>query len=257
VAVRSFHEYRCKRVPVLGPSGAGKSTLLRTLSGELQPDAGEVRLAGAPLQRWTPRERARLRALLPQDSNVCFAFRALDVTLLGRFPHHDGFPAARDERIALQALAKLDATHLAHRIYLSLSGGERARVQLARTLAQLWEPWRGNPRCMLLDEPIASLDVLHQHQTFTLIRALATAEGIAVVAGMHDLNLALQYADRVTLLSRGTVYASGYTREVITPAALRDCFGLEAKLVQPWEASHPLVLPMMDTAPACAAMREA
>lgn len=110
---------------------------------------------------------------------------------------------------------------------------------------------------MLLDEPIASLDVLHQHQTFTLIRALAAAEGIAVVAVMHDLNLALQYADRVTLLSRGAVYASGYTREVITPAALRDCFGLEAKLVQPCEASHPLVLPMMDTAPACAAMLEA
>jgi iron complex transport system ATP-binding protein len=227
---------------------------LRTLSGELQPDAGEVRLAGVPLQRWTPRERARLRALLPQESSVCFGFTALEVTLLGRFPHHDGFPGARDERIALQALTKLDAMHLAHRVYLSLSGGERARVQLARTLAQIWEPWRGNPRCLLLDEPIASLDVVHQHQTLALVRALAMAEGVAVVAVLHDLNLALQYADRVTLLSRGAMYASGHTREVITPAALRECFGLEARLVQPQEASHPLVLPMVEAAPACSPM---
>lgn len=236
---------------LLGANGAGKSTLLRTLSGELQPDAGEVRLAGAPLQQWTPRERARLRALLPQESTVCFAFTALEVTLLGRFPHHDGFPAVRDERIALQALTRLDAAHLAHRVYLSLSGGERARVQLARTLAQIWEPWRANPRCMLLDEPIASLDVVHQHQTLALVRALATAEGVAVVAVLHDLNLALQYADRVTLLSRGAMYGSGHPREVITPAALRECFGLEARVVQPREASHPLVLPMVDAAPAC------
>jgi iron complex transport system ATP-binding protein len=244
----SLQAHRGELYGLLGPNGAGKSTLLRALSGELEPDAGEVRLAGAPLQRWTPRERARLRALA-QENSVCFALTALDMTLLGRFPHHDGFPVARDERIALQALAKLDATHLAHRRYLSLSGGERARVQLARILAQLWEPWRGNPRCILLDEPIATLDLLHQHQTLALIRALAATEGMAVVAVLHDLNLVLQYADRVTLLSRGAVYASGRTREVITPAALRGCFGLAAKLVQPCEAAHPLVLPMVDTAP--------
>jgi iron complex transport system ATP-binding protein len=231
---------------LLGANGAGKSTLLRTLSGELQPDAGEVRLAGAPLQQWTPRERARLRALLPQESSVCFGFTALEVTLLGRFPHHDGFPGTRDERIAVQALTRVDAGHLAHRVYLSLSGGERARVQLARTLAQIWEPWRANPRCMLLDEPIASLDVVHQHQTLAMVRALAGAEGVAVIAVLHDLNLALQYADRVTLLAGGAVHASGLTREVITAAALRECFGLEARLVQPPEASHPLVLPLMD-----------
>lgn len=235
---------------LLGPNGAGKSTLLRTLSGELLPDAGEVHLAGASLQRWTPRERARLRALLPQENTVCFGFTALEVTLLGRFPHHDGFPGRRDERIVMQALSRVDAAHLVHRVYPSLSGGERARVQLARTLAQIWEPWQGHPRCMLLDEPIASLDVVHQHQTLGLIRALARGEGIAVIAVLHDLNLAVQYADRVTLLNGGAVHASGPTREVVTPAALRECFGLEARLVQPPEASHPLVLPLMDALPA-------
>jgi iron complex transport system ATP-binding protein len=230
---------------LLGANRAGKSTLLRTLSGELQPDAGKVRLAGAPLQQWTPRERARLRALLPQESTVCFGFSTLEVTLLGRFPHHDGFPGARDESIALQALTRVDAVHLAHRAYLSLSSGERARVQLARTLAQIWEPWRANPRCMLLDEPIASLDVVHQHQTLAMVRGVAKAEGVAVIVVLHDLNLALQYADRVTLLSGGAVHASGLTREVITAAALRECFGLEARLV-PLGASHPLVLPLVN-----------
>jgi iron complex transport system ATP-binding protein len=229
---------------LLGANGAGKSTLLRTLSGELRPDGGEVRLAGEPLGRWSPRERARLRALLPQETAVCFAFTALEVTLLGRFPHHDGVPGARDERIALQALARVDAAHLAHRVYASLSGGERARVQLARTLAQIWEPWRGRPRCMLLDEPLASLDLVHQHCTLRMVRAMALADGIAVVAVLHDLNLALQYADRVTLLLDGAVHASGRTREVITAPVLRACFGLEARLVQPQEASHPLVLPL-------------
>jgi iron complex transport system ATP-binding protein len=99
---------------------------------------------------------------------------------------------------------------------------------------------------MLLDEPIASLDVVHQHQTLALVRALARVEGVAVIAVLHDLNLAVQYAERATLLSGGAVHASGPTREVITPTALRECFGLEARLVQPPEASHPLILPLMD-----------
>lgn len=228
---------------VLGANGAGKTTLLRVLSGALEPWQGSVTLAGRPLAAWSAREQARLRALLPQDSQLGFAFTALEVVLLGRFPHHGGRSGAHDERIAMEALARTDAAHLAHRIHLSLSGGERARVQLARVLAQVWEPWQDRTRCLLLDEPIAALDIAHQHATLALARELAAGEGMCVLAVLHDLNLALQYADVVTLLRAGRVHACGRPGEVISRSALRDCFGLEAEIVQPGEAAHALVLP--------------
>jgi iron complex transport system ATP-binding protein len=223
---------------VLGANGAGKTTLLRVLSGALKPWQGSVTLAGRPLAAWAPREQARLRALLPQDSQLGFAFSALEVVLLGRFPHHGGRSGPHDERIAMAALAR--------------TGGERARVQLARVLAQVWEPWQGRTRCLLLDEPIAALDIAHQHATLALARELAAGEGMCVVAVLHDLNLALQYADVVTLLHAGRVHACGRPSEVISRSALRDCFGLEAELVQPAQAAHALVLPRARTALAAA-----
>jgi iron complex transport system ATP-binding protein len=237
---------------VLGANGAGKSTLVRVLSGGLAPAAGEVRLAGTPLAHWRPRERARLRALLPQESQLCFAFTAIEVVLLGRYPHHDGRPGARDERIAAEALARVDALHLAARVFPSLSGGERARVQLARALAQVWEPWKAHPRCLLLDEPIASLDIVHQHLTLDLVRTLAACEGFAVLVVLHDLNLALQYADRVTLLRAGRVHSQGRPAEAVTRESLRECFGLDALLVQPAPGRQVLVLARGGTTDAAA-----
>ena len=227
---------------VLGANGAGKSTLLRVLGGTLKPSAGTVVLAGRPLAHWSARDQARLRAILPQETQLCFGFTALEVVLLGRYPHHGGRAGARDERIALACLEQVDAVHLAQRVHLSLSGGERARVQLARALAQVWEPWQTHPRALLLDEPIAALDIVHQHLTLQRASELAGREGIGVVAVLHDLNLALQYADVTTLLCGGRVFAHGLPVDVITPAALRECFGLDARVIEQPGGDQRMVL---------------
>jgi ABC-type hemin transport system ATPase subunit len=154
---------------LIGPNGAGKSTLLKAVAGELTPTTGVVELEQKPLAAWSLQERARRRAVLPQHSMLDFPFTVLEVVLLGRSPHGGG-ASVHDHYIARQALAAVEAAHLEQRLYPTLSGGERQRVQLARVLAQIWEPLPdGTARYLLLDEPTASLDLAHQHATLAWI----------------------------------------------------------------------------------------
>ncbi|MFO1364824.1 MAG: heme ABC transporter ATP-binding protein [Burkholderiales bacterium] len=229
-------------VALLGENGAGKSTLLKTLAGDLVPRAGSVTMNGRPLRDWRLRERARLRAVLPQSAALAFGFSALETVLLGRHPHSDGVARAHDVEIARAALEQLDAAHLAGRLVTTLSGGELARVQLARVLAQLWPAERSTARYLLLDEPVASLDPAHQHLTLRVARSCAHEDGAGVLAVLHDINLAAQYADRVVLLKQGRVLAEGPPEAVFTPQALGDCFNVEATVVAHPRFSRPLVV---------------
>ena len=187
---------------VLGPNGAGKSTLLSVLSGQRRPDAGEVLLDGRALTRLRTDDLALRRAVMPQESAVAFDFTAREVVALGRFPHRLR-PHPEEESVIDQAMALTGVVALAARVHNTLSGGEKARVHLARVLVQLWfaRP-DGAARWLLLDEPTAALDLAHQHAAMRLLRARA-AEGLGVVAVLHDLNLALRYADEVVLVRAG------------------------------------------------------
>jgi iron complex transport system ATP-binding protein len=226
---------------LIGPNGAGKSTLLRVLSGEIAPSGGEVKMAGRPLQAWTAKERARMRAVLAQDTVLTFPFTAFEVALMGRFPFNGGHATRRDRDIALETLRYVDVAHLATRLYPTLSGGERQRVQLARVLAQLWEPQAG-PRYLLLDEPTSSLDLAHQHQALRGARRFAQDHGVAVLAVLHDLNLAAQFANRVALLSRGRLAACDTPRAVLTEARLAECFDVQAVILPHPRLNAPLVV---------------
>ncbi len=226
---------------VMGENGAGKSTLLRAMAGEIVPDVGEVRLAGRRLAAWKPREIARRRAVLPQDSSVAFPFTAFEVALLGRAPHDGGRPGARDRAIAHDALAATDAAHLEHRLYPTLSGGERARVMLARVLAQLAEP-ADTGRALLLDEPVAALDIAHQHLALRIAGEAAHREGMGVIAVLHDLNLAARYADRVFLMKAGRLVAAGPPDAVLTEARMSECFSMNLLTVRHPACSHALVV---------------
>ncbi|MDL1862926.1 heme ABC transporter ATP-binding protein [Betaproteobacteria bacterium PRO7] len=222
-------------VAVLGENGAGKTTLLRALAGEsLAPlrAGGRVELAGRPIDAWPPRERARLRAVLPQHAELSFAFTAQEVALLGRYPH--GATAA-DRAIALQALQLADAAHLAEREVAALSGGERARVLLAAVFAQLWETEADHARFLLLDEPTAALDLAHQHHLLATARQFAAQRGLGVLAILHDLNLAAQYADRVLVLRDGRLLAQGAPRDVLSPQLIAEAFAVAASVL-----AHPL-----------------
>ena len=222
---------------VLGPNGAGKSTLLAALGGELAPATGRVLLDGRELTGWPGRARAQRLAVLPQSSTLSFAFRVEEVVALGRLPHASGWQ--RDAQIVEAALAAADALHLRGRSYLALSGGERQRVHLARVLAQLWPGAAG--QVLLLDEPTAMLDPLHQHTILQAVQALA-AQGVAVLAVLHDFNLAARYCDRLLLLGGGRAQAVGTPDEVLQVAPLKAVFGLEVLVQRHPERGHPLII---------------
>lgn len=208
-------------VGLLGPNGAGKSTLVRVISGVHRRYGGSVRIAGAEVAELPPRERARRVAVVPQEPRFDFPFRALDIVLMGRHPHlaELAFEAPADLELARRALARAGALDLAGRPIDRLSAGERQRVVFARALAQA-------APLLLLDEAASFLDLRHQVELFDRVRELA-GEGTAVVAVLHDLNLAAEYCDRVVLLRRGRVIAQGETGQALTYAHLKEVFETE------------------------------
>lgn len=230
-------------VVLAGANGAGKTSLLRAFAGDLAARSGHVRLNGKPLYLWPLADRARLRAVLPQDGNVAFGFTALETVLFGRYPHSRGMPGAHDTGIARAALAEVDAAAYEAREVHTLSGGERSRVMLARALAQIWESDAAGPRYLLLDEPVANLDVCHQHLALSLARRWTRERGVGVLAVLHDLNLAAQYADRLAVMKAGRLAAEGAPGKVLTESLVEDCFAMRAIVMRHPRFSFPLVLP--------------
>lgn len=208
---------------VVGPNGAGKSTLLKMLVGDLTPSAGTIVLDEFPLSYWTALEQAKRRAVLPQESSLSFPFSVFEVTLMGRNPHSSGRTTADDKRISKAALERTGSFDMASREYPTLSGGEKQRVQLARVLSQIWEVPESGNRYLFLDEPTNNLDLAHQHHSLNVAKQFAR-EGTGVLAVLHDLNLAAQYADRVLILCRGGVVALGTPEKVLTTDTLCTTF---------------------------------
>ncbi|HEX8384971.1 MAG TPA: heme ABC transporter ATP-binding protein [Rubricoccaceae bacterium] len=229
---------------VVGPNGAGKTTALRLLAGERAPTGGHVRLDGRPLSETPADALALRRAVLPQESGLAFGFTALDVVLLGRTPHRT--TRRTDLAAAGRAMEEAGVDHLADRRYPTLSGGERQRVHLARTLAQLDGP-AGEGRYLLLDEPTSALDLGHQHSVLRTARRQA-AGGTGVLAVLHDLNLAAQYADRIAVLAAGRLVAVGRPEAVLTPTVVRCAFGITVVVTAHPCAACPLVVPVPDDA---------
>jgi iron complex transport system ATP-binding protein len=204
---------------VLGANGAGKSSLLRAAAGLIPASVGRMVLDGADVATMPARERACAIGYLPQDSAVHWNMRARDVVALGRLPHRGGDGEARVDA----ALAATRTGALADRAVRTLSGGERARVLLARVLA-------GEPRWLLADEPLASLDPLHQLDTLALLRD-AAATGMGVVVVLHDLTQAAAVADDVLLLKDGAVLAQGPIDAVLTAEHLADGYGVTVAML--------------------------
>jgi iron complex transport system ATP-binding protein len=214
---------------IVGPNGAGKTTLLRLLAGELEPTGGEMRVLGRPVGSWRPRDLARIRAVMPQQTVLQFAFTAEEVVAMGRSPYRD------DSRAPVsRAMAATETADLAPRSFPTLSGGEQSRVTLARVLAQ-------EPEILLLDEPTASLDVRHQELAMRLARGLAD-RGKAVVAVLHDLNAAAAYADEIAVLKDGRLAAIGPPWRVLTEDLLHDVFEHRVRVVPHPACDCPLVV---------------
>ncbi|MCU0931062.1 MAG: heme ABC transporter ATP-binding protein [Serpentinimonas sp.] len=238
---------------ILGPNGAGKSTLLGVLGGLQAPQSGTVALGGQYLTPHNTAWHARHRAFLPQDETPAFNFTAREIVELGRYPHrHHPLPdEAETVRAAMQATA---VAHLASRRIRTLSGGERARVQIARALAQTagsgLEETPVPARWLLMDEPTAALDLQHQHAVLAMLRRVAHREGVGVLLVLHDLNLALRYADLVWVVGSGRVLAHGVPAQVLTPALVAAVWQVQAQAVT--DGSGTCQLLWQGTMAACA-----
>ncbi|MEM7029031.1 MAG: heme ABC transporter ATP-binding protein [Chloroflexota bacterium] len=229
-------------VAVVGPNGAGKSTLLKLLTGELQPDNGVVWLMGKPLDDWPIAEQAKMRAVLPQRSNLAFPFTVSEVVLMGRTPYNQGRETMEDQAIVIETLQAVGMSDFADRTYTTLSGGEQQRVQLARVLAQIWTNIGKETCYLLLDEPTASLDLAHQYQTLRLAKQVAE-KGIGVLTILHDLNLAAQYADTILILSQGDQVAQGSPKEMLTVDIIAQAFDISVVVLPHPKQDCPLIVP--------------
>lgn len=227
---------------ILGKNGAGKSTFLKVLTGDIAPVSGEVLVEGRGLDSVSPLHLARKRAVMMQNLQLAFSFTALEVVLMGRAPHTRGFETAKDQQIAVECMRQAGVDHLVDRTFPTLSGGEKQRVQFARMLAQLWNRIEDRrPCCLLLDEPLSSLDLAHQHSVLNLVKNLSR-KNVAVLMILHDLNLAAQYADEVNVMKNGRTYALGTPNDVFKPEIIEMAFDCPVHIMRHPYRHCPLVV---------------
>jgi iron complex transport system ATP-binding protein len=224
---------------IAGPNGAGKTSLLKVLSGEQARHTGEVSINGASTSLYLPSELALVRAVLPQSTNVQFSFSVQQIVEMGRRPHRSSISKTRG--VVEEVMDLTGVTGWADRNFLTLSGGEQQRVQLARVLAQVWE-MQDVPRYILLDEPTSSLDLAQQQMIFALVKH-ACARNIGVVAIVHDLNQVTQVADKLYFLKEGSIVAGGKAREVFTKSIIEETYCCRVNVYHDPCTNCPYIIP--------------
>ncbi|HEV2985166.1 MAG TPA: ABC transporter ATP-binding protein [Vicinamibacterales bacterium] len=226
-------------VGLLGPNGSGKTTLLRLLAGTLAPDRGDVSLDGQPINAMSRRDLARRIAVVPQETHSAFDFSALEIVLMGRYPHLGAFEleGPDDLAIARHSMADTGTAGLEDRRFAALSGGEKQRVVIAGALAQASD-------VLLLDEPTASLDLGFQLEISALLARLNRDRGTTMVVSTHDLSLAATLCTELVLLKGGRVIAHGATAAVLTPTHIRELYGVIAEVTAHPRAGHITVVPL-------------
>ena len=227
---------------LIGPNGAGKSTLLKVCSGDIRPTQGDIKLNQKPLNEYDSQTLARHRAVMTQNYSLSFGFTVDEIITMGCFVY-EGFYSQADQKQAVkEVMAFMQVDRLAEQNFLTLSGGEQQRVQLARVLTQLWLPEAsGSPRYLFLDEPTSSLDIFYQYQVLELAKTL-TEKNIGVLAVIHDLSLAASYADKLVLLSKGAIETQGSPKNVLARKHLHAVYGINGDYYRSSEETMPCVL---------------
>jgi len=224
---------------VAGPNGAGKSTLLKILSNETTNYKGTVDINGVSVKKYKAAELSKLRAVLPQSSHLQFPFTVQQIVEMGTQYHQN--TAAQNRMIVSEVMELTGIPSWADRNYLTLSGGEQQRVQLARVLAQVWEN-KPYPRYILLDEPTSNLDIAQQQLIFSLVK-LACERNIGVLAIVHDLNQVAQFADKLYFLREGNMIAYGKTKEVFTKKNIETTFCCHVNVYHDPCTDCPYIIP--------------
>jgi iron complex transport system ATP-binding protein len=209
-------------ISIIGPNGAGKSTLIKLMDGILSSDSSAVLLDGVAISSFSRKELAQKIAYLPQESKFAFSFTVKDVVMMGRFPYLRGVNAysALDIQIVREMMTLMEIDQFAERNFNELSGGEKQRVLIASALAQ-------QPKIILLDEPTSALDLHHQIAIYHILKKLQQEQNLTIVVVTHDINLAAQYCDRVTLMGNGMIIRDGEPKNVLQFNLLQDTFGVK------------------------------
>ncbi|ASY69972.1 heme ABC transporter ATP-binding protein [Sinorhizobium fredii] len=237
----SFEAAPGRMTAIVGPNGSGKTTTLKAISGELHLTKGKVTINGRDIARLKPWELALKRGVLPQSTVISFPFTVREIVGLGLST--SGAEVAGNDRTVDDALEAVDLAGFSGRFYQELSGGEQQRVQLARVLCQIAAPVSdGEPRYLLLDEPVSSLDIRHQLTIMQLARQFCE-QGGGVIAVMHDLNLTAMFSDQMVMMKAGRIRACGAPKDVLTDETMEAVFGCRMQVGIAPARDVPFVLP--------------
>jgi iron complex transport system ATP-binding protein len=228
---------------IVGPNGAGKSSLLKVMAGEHTHYSGEVIINGKEIKAFTTKELSHVRAVLPQSTTLQFSFTVAQIVMLGRHTHAG--MAQVNQSIVKEIMHLTGIEKFRDRNYMTLSGGEKQRVQLARVLAQVWEE-TVYPRYILLDEPTSSMDIAQQQHIFALAKKV-TERNIGVMAIVHDLNQAVQFADHLYFLRDGRIITEGDAQKVFTKANIEETFCCRVNVYHDPCNNCPYIIPERET----------
>lgn len=214
---------------IMGANGAGKSTLLKLLSGYLPSSQGQVLFQQKNIQQYSKITLAKKRAVLSQQYAIMFPILVKDIVMMGRYPFFKSTPTAIDKRICTEAMQLLQMEDFAERQYHTLSGGEAQKVQMCRILAQIWEANEGDEKTLFLDEPVSGLDVKYQYQLMNIAKDLCQRH-ITIIAVLHDINLALTFADRILFMKHGSILYDLDHPSAIRPQIIHEVFDINATI---------------------------
>lgn len=224
---------KAEMVVILGPNGAGKSSLLQILAGLFEPNSGEISYRNRRLDTWDMSELARQRAYLLQHNNVFGAFTVEDILEMGRYPYFDMKPTTKDQQLVEQMISEMELGQRRKQVYQTLSGGEQQRIQFARAILQLQDTSQENldRKVLFLDEPLNNLDLHYQYSLMWQARNKIVGKGGIVIAVLHDINMAYQFADRILILKNGSLVVDDSTEQALDPAVLGSIFDIDVQKI--------------------------
>lgn len=226
---------------ILGPNGSGKSSFLKIFSGEVKHFEGKVYYGDQMINTIKKEELAKSRAVMSQLPELSFPLMVDEVVMMGRYPHFTFNPNKKDHAICEAVIKRMNLESFTNRNYLTLSGGEKQRVQYARVLAQIWEKAAVGCRYLFLDEPLTSLDISYQQEFLQIAREFTNNDTV-LIAIMHDINLAIQYADKLFFLKDGELVAQGKPGEILSESLLENVFDIKTSIITNPLTNNPLVV---------------
>ena len=226
---------------ILGPNGSGKSSFLKIFSGEINRFQGTVLYDNKKIKELRKEELAKKRAVMSQQADLGFPLLVEEVVMMGRYPHFTFNPNKKDVTICNEVIERMNLVEFKERNYLTLSGGEKQRVQFARVLAQVWEKPADGYRYLFLDEPLNSLDISYQHEFLQAAVELIKGKTV-LIAVMHDINLAAHYADNLFFLKEGELIVHGKPKDILSSDMIEKVFNIKTTVIENPVTGKPLII---------------